>query len=83
MSVGLAVGLQMIAIYVPMRPADGINNTVFNSMPMGGFEWLIVIGICVVAALIMELSKFLIGKYILKEWIGHDKETEPELEPAI
>ncbi|MFW9924629.1 MAG: cation-translocating P-type ATPase, partial [Candidatus Thorarchaeota archaeon] len=40
-SVGLAMSLQMIAIYVPMKPYTppaplvvGVNNTVFDSMPM-------------------------------------------------
>ncbi len=80
MSVGLALSLQMVAIYVPMKPEFGINNTVFNSMPIGLYDWLLVIGICVIAALLMELAKFLVGKYILKHWIGQGPKSK--IEPA-
>lgn len=83
MSVGLALSLQMIAIYVPMKPEFGINNTIFDSMPMGLYEWLAVLGICAIAALLMELAKFLVGKFIMKTWIGHRPKSELEIEPAV
>ena len=84
-SVGLAMGLQMIAIYVPMQPnptppapfVSDVTNTIFDSMPLHGYAWLLILGICIIAAFVMEGSKFLVGKFILKEWIGKEKkETE-------
>ena len=82
-SIGLAMGLQMIAIYVPMQPLApvspftvGINNTIFDSMMMNGYAWLLIIGICIVAAGITELLKFVVGKFILKSWVGRVREDE-------
>ncbi|MGC9780761.1 MAG: cation-translocating P-type ATPase [Candidatus Heimdallarchaeota archaeon] len=75
-SIGLAMGLQMIAIYVPMNTFNGVNNTIFDSMPLTGPAWGLLLGICIIAACIMELAKFLIGKYILKEWVGKAGQTK-------
>jgi Ca2+-transporting ATPase len=79
-SITLALGLQMIAIYVPMAPVShgsyfewGINNTIFDSQPMIGYAWLLIVGICIIAAALMELFKYIIGKFILKEWVGSTK----------
>ncbi|MCF2143758.1 MAG: cation-translocating P-type ATPase [Candidatus Heimdallarchaeota archaeon] len=69
-SIGVAMGLQMIAVYVPMSPVGDVNNTIFDSNPMTWDAWLMIVGICVVSALIMELSKFLLGKYVFHEWTG-------------
>ncbi|NHJ46786.1 MAG: cation-translocating P-type ATPase [Asgard group archaeon] len=74
-SIGLAMSLQMIAIYVPMNPEIGINNTIFDSMPMNAAAWGIIVGICIVSACLMELMKFLVGKFILKSWIGKTRTT--------
>ncbi|MBD3189079.1 MAG: HAD-IC family P-type ATPase [Candidatus Heimdallarchaeota archaeon] len=83
-SIILAMGLQMIAIYVPMQPEPppvqftvGINNTIFDSMPINGSAWGLIVGICIIAACLMELSKFIIGKFILHTWIGNaEKEVK-------
>ncbi len=79
-SIGLAMSLQMIAIYVPMQPTApvapftvGIHNTIFDSMIMNGYAWLLIVAICVGAAAITEFLKFIVGKYILKSWIGRVK----------
>ncbi|NHK30823.1 MAG: cation-translocating P-type ATPase [Asgard group archaeon] len=82
-SIGLAMSLQMIAIYVPMQPLApvlpftvGIHNTIFDSMIMNAYAWLLIVGICVVAAAVMEFMKFIVGKFILKSWVGRVK-AEP------
>jgi len=75
-SIGLAMGLQMIVIYVPMSPVGDVNNTIFDSNPMTWDAWLMIVGICIVAALIMELSKFILGKYVLNEWTVQEKKTK-------
>ncbi|HUT79994.1 MAG TPA: cation-translocating P-type ATPase [Candidatus Bathyarchaeia archaeon] len=74
-SVAVAMGLQMIAVYVPMSPANGIHNTIFDTMPMNAAAWGMIMLICVVSASVMELSKFILGKYVLKEWIGLPKKV--------
>ncbi len=61
-SIVVAMGLQMIAIYVPMSPAHGVHNTIFDSMPMIAAAWGLIMMICIVSAAVMELSKFLLGK---------------------
>ncbi|MBN1330980.1 MAG: cation-translocating P-type ATPase [Candidatus Heimdallarchaeota archaeon] len=75
-SVAVAMSLQMIAIYVPMSPADGIHNTIFDSMPLNAPAWGVILLICVISAAVMELSKFILGKYVMKEWIGKPKVTK-------
>ncbi|MEA2070144.1 MAG: cation-translocating P-type ATPase [Asgard group archaeon] len=70
LSIILAMGFQSLAIYVPMQPENGVNNTIFETMPLSGIDWLLILGICVIAAFIMELSKFIFGKFILKKWRG-------------
>ena len=79
----------MIAIYVPMQPLApvapftvGIHNTIFDSMMMNGYAWLLLVGICVFAAALMELLKFIVGKYMLKSWVGRAKK-EKIIEAAI
>jgi magnesium-transporting ATPase (P-type) len=79
-SIGLAMGLQMIAIYVPMQPTTpvapftvGVHNTIFDSMIMNGYAWLLIVGICVCAAALTEFLKFIVGKYIMGSWVGRAK----------
>jgi Ca2+-transporting ATPase len=74
-SIGLAMSLQMLALYVPMAPEAGINNGIFNTMPMNGPAWGIIVGICIIAAMLTELAKFIAGKYIMKSWVGRPKKT--------
>ena len=88
-SIGLAMSLQMIAIYVPMQPLApvtpftvGIHNTIFDSMMMNGYAWLLIVVICIFAAALMEFLKFIVGKYILKSWVGRAKK-EKIIEAAI
>jgi len=37
---------------------------------MNGAAWGAIMGICLISALLMELYKFLVGKYVLKSWVG-------------
>jgi Ca2+-transporting ATPase len=81
-SIGLAMGLQQIAIYVPMAPETpvapftyDVRNTIFDSMPMNGPAWGIIVGICIFAAGLMEFMKYIIGKYILGKWLGKVEAT--------
>ncbi|MBK5112243.1 MAG: cation-translocating P-type ATPase [Candidatus Heimdallarchaeota archaeon] len=89
-SIGLAMGLQMIAIYVPMQPLApvtpftvGIHNTIFDSMIMNGFAWLLLLAICMLAAALMEFLKFIVGKYILKSWVGRPRKEKKIIEAAV
>jgi len=81
-SIGLAMSLQMIALYVPMASEHGINNTIFNTMPMNAAAWGIIMGICVIAALLTEFAKFIAGKYIMKSWVGRAKKVTKIIEAA-
>ncbi|NHJ33276.1 MAG: hypothetical protein FK732_10455, partial [Asgard group archaeon] len=81
-SIGLAMGLQMIALYAPMAPEHGIHNTIFNTMPMTGPAWGIVLGICVIAAIFTEFAKFIAGKFIMKKWVGRAGKVKKEVEAA-
>jgi len=69
-SIGLAMGLQTMVIYTPMKPDFGVNNFVFDTEPMTGAAWGAIMGICLISALLMELYKFLVGKYVLKSWVS-------------
>ncbi|MHA1124262.1 MAG: cation-translocating P-type ATPase [Candidatus Heimdallarchaeota archaeon] len=79
-SIILAMGLQMIAVYVPMSPEHGVNNTIFDTMPMTGMEWALVMAVCVGSALLMELFKFIVGRFIMHTWIIPKK---PAIDPKI
>jgi magnesium-transporting ATPase (P-type) len=95
-SIGVAMGLQMIAVYVPMSPADGVNNTIFDTMPLTGEEWGLILGVCIGSALIMEFSKWIIGRFIMDVWViekkpqdeskdieGKEREDESTLEESV
>ncbi len=68
-SVILAMGLQVMVIYTPMNPEFGLNNTIFDTMPMTAASWGLLVGICLVSAALMELIKFIIGKFFMKSWV--------------
>ncbi|NHJ84600.1 MAG: cation-translocating P-type ATPase [Asgard group archaeon] len=72
-SVALALGLQIMVVYTPMSPTDGVHNMVFDTMPLTAAAWGLLLGICIISASLMEFSKFILGKYILKEWVGRKR----------
>ncbi|MHA1440574.1 MAG: cation-translocating P-type ATPase [Candidatus Heimdallarchaeota archaeon] len=79
-SIILAMGLQVIVVYVPMNPELGVNNTIFDTMPMTGMEWGLVLAVCVGSALLMELFKFLLGRFVMDTWVRTKK---PAIDPKI
>ena len=72
-SIVLAMGLQVMVIYTPMQPEFGINNSIFDTMPMTGPEWGLVIAVCFGSALIMEFSKYLLGRFVMGTWVRTKK----------
>lgn len=80
-SIIVAMGLQMFTLYAPIgNTPGGVYNTVFNTMPLDGQEWGYIIGLCLVSACIMELSKFILGKYVLKKWTGVPRRLKKEVD---
>jgi len=53
-AIGLSILIQIIIIYwAPLQP-------VFGTVPLGGFDWLKIIGIAFIGFIVMEASKFFI-----------------------
>ncbi|NHJ04368.1 MAG: cation-translocating P-type ATPase [Candidatus Heimdallarchaeota archaeon] len=75
-SVILAIGLQMIAIYVPFRADENYHSQIFETQSLTFPALALIVGICTIAALVMELSKYIFGKFIFKEWIGRPSKEE-------
>ena len=68
-SILLSLGLTLIVVYVPFL------NPIFDTIPLGGKDWLVVGGFSLLPFVVGELFKYIYHSKIMKRHNGKQKVT--------